>query len=721
MFSKFKLLKQRWKEGIPLVQKWVPWNFSFNNEANKASGKTENNSNSNNTNTNSNNNKSFDSNSNFFKYTFMKKPLGEYEISTLEELEKQLSMEIEKGDYQAALSCFSKTSPQILKKLHVKEGEGGFLKKLKFWNFPKYEKDIPYIAKIKAHQKFLQNYFEAEFISNYNLPARTYIKFKEEDLRTRASFIVTLLFFGIVFGIYFGAGLYLYFLRDKSKENNEEKDPKEPVRINLKSYISNPYTGSSAGKGFKIAKNITDRLDQVKGIDEVRGEIEEIVKMLKNPAKYEQAGAKLIRGILLIGKPGTGKTLLARSLAGESGVNFIYVSASEFDKSMIGQGNKLLKELFEQARKNQPCIIFIDEIDTLLHASRRQGKFSTSYERSLINTFLSEMDGFKKNEHIFILAATNSEKDLDKAALRPGRFDKIIHVPLPDKKGRKELFELYLGRVKLPMLSDISTEVLSKMTPGFSGAEIENMINIAIISAVDSEKEQLSKSDFDDARDRVVLGIKKRLGRQNLRSLLQTAIHEAGHTLICFKDPICRNSIHKVTITKRGNTKGKTSTLADDIEGTRKEFLSMIDMSLAGLLAEELYFGEDKVSVGCGNDLPRATNIAKGMVKKYAMNKAFGYMVVEDEYQVSHRIAANTRNTMDLAVDNILKERTSRVKETLKLNSDSLKVLAQKLVEYEELNKEDIEKILSGKENEIQQAGFTREKIRDVKIEGIAL
>lgn len=342
-------------------------------------------------------------------------------------------------------------------------------------------------------------------------------------------------------------------------------------------------------------------------------------------------------------------------------------------------------------------------------------KYTSSHERSLINTFLAEMDGFQKRDHIFVLGATNSEKDLDKAALRPGRFDKIIHVPIPDKQGRKEIFDLYLQNVKIPM-KNVEAEKLSKMTPGFTGAEIENMINTAIISAVDHDRQFISNDEFEDARDRVVLGIKLKNKKQNMRSLLQTAIHEAGHTIVCYKDKICKDGIHKVTIVPRGQSKGKTSTIMDDMEGTKEEFISMIDMSLAGLIAEEIYLGTEKVSVGCGNDLSKATSLAKSMVKKYAMDPSFGYMVVDDnDTIVQHRISSDTRNSLDHAVNSILNQRTSLVKEILNNNLNELKILAQNLVEYEELNKDEIEKIIEGKDNTGE-----KNKKRNISIEGIA-
>lgn len=330
------------------------------------------------------------------------------------------------------------------------------------------------------------------------------------------------------------------------------------------------------------------------------------------------------------------------------------------------------------------------------------------------------MDGFAARDYIFVLGATNSEKDLDKAALRPGRFDKLVYVPVPDKKGRQEIFNLYLKKIKLPVM-DITPELLSKMTPGFTGAEIENMVNTTIISAVDNNKLTISKEDFEDARDRLVMGIKRKVNQKNVRSLLQSAVHEAGHTLVCFKDKICNPGIHKVSIIPRGESKSKTSTLHDDMEGTKEEFISMIDKSLAGLIAEEIFFGSDKVSMGCGNDLNRATSLAKSMVTRYAMDKEFGYMVVEDDMIVSHKISADTRNELDKAASNILKQRSSIIKEILQNNILELKNLTENLVEYEELTKSDIERIFSGKEVENDADKAAKVKKRDFRVEGMAL
>ncbi len=327
------------------------------------------------------------------------------------------------------------------------------------------------------------------------------------------------------------------------------------------------------------------------------------------------------------------------------------------------------------------------------------------------------MDGFNKREHIFVLGATNSEKDLDPAALRPGRFDKIVHVPLPDSTGRKDIFEYYLQRIKMPLSEDVSSGKLAGITPGFSGAEIENMVNLAIIDAVDTNKNTISKEEFENSRDRVVLGIKRKPKNISDRVLLQTAIHEAGHTLVCFKDKICNKSIHKVTILPRGESKGATSTFQDDdFQGSKEDFISLIDMSLAGIMAEELYFGDQKLGTGCGRDLERANRIAKQMVQKFAMNK-FGYMVIDEGTYLHHRISEDTRNEMDQSIGDLLNARSDLVKEILNINIGELKLLAQNLVEYGELDRSDIDNIFQGKKVEKAED----KKLRNVIIDNIPI
>ena len=279
---------------------------------------------------------------------------------------------------------------------------------------------------------------------------------------------------------------------------------------------------------IKMADDIKTRLDDVKGIDEIKAEVEDLIKMIKNPWKYKSKGAKLHKGVLLFGDPGVGKTLLARAIAGESGVSFIYCTGSTFDEVFVGVGAKRVRQLFQTARERAPCIIFIDEVDSLLSKSRRFAKEHSS-NRSTINQILAEMDGFTESENIVVIGATNHEGDLDPAAARPGRFDKKIHVPKPDLDGRKDILELYLAKIKIA--GDVELDKLGKMTPGFTGADLENLVNTAISDAVHKGRDSANMQDFEEARDRILMGIERKTLHISNRERLHTAIHEAGHAL----------------------------------------------------------------------------------------------------------------------------------------------------------------------------------------------
>ena len=305
----------------------------------------------------------------------------------------------------------------------------------------------------------------------------------------------------------------------------------------------------------KQAHDITQRLDDVKGVDEIRDEVSDIIKMLRDPAIYRLKGAKLHKGVLLFGEPGTGKTLLARAIAGEAGVNFIFCTGSDFDEMYVGVGAKRVRQLFKEARKYQPCVIFIDEIDSLLSNSRRQGNEHSS-SRATINQVLAEMDGFEKNENIMIIGATNHSDALDSAATRPGRFDKKIHVPHPDLNGRTDIFNLYLSKIKKNDLID--ARKLAQMTPGFSGAEIENLVNTAITEAVHKGKAEADVSDFEYARDRIMMGIERKSLSMSEKDRLATAIHESGHAITCYFNKHA-NKLYKATIVSRGGSLGAVS------------------------------------------------------------------------------------------------------------------------------------------------------------------
>lgn len=311
---------------------------------------------------------------------------------------------------------------------------------------------------------------------------------------------------------------------------------------------------------IKKASDVEERLSDVKGITEILAEVEDLIKMIKNSNEYTSKGAKLYKGVLLSGQPGTGKTLLARAIAGEANVNFIFCTGSNFDEMFVGLGAKRVRELFAEAKKNTPCIIFIDEIDSLMSKSRRYGSEHSS-SRGTINQFLAEMDGFDKHENIVVIGATNHESDLDPAAVRPGRFDKKIHVPLPDVSGREEIFNLYLDKISKD--EKVKSSKLAQMTPGFSGAEIQNLVNTAITQAVHIGKEMADLVDFEYARDRLIMGIERKKLSMTEKDRLNTAIHEAGHATVCYFTPGAKK-LYKATIVSRGGSLGATYMEPDD-------------------------------------------------------------------------------------------------------------------------------------------------------------
>lgn len=382
---------------------------------------------------------------------------------------------------------------------------------------------------------------------------------------------------------------------------------------------------------IKKAKEVNQRLADVKGVDEIKEEIENLIKMIKNPGDYLEKGAKLHRGVLLYGRPGTGKTLLARAIAGESGTNFIYCTGSHFDEMFVGVGAKRVRELFQEARTHKPCIIFIDEIDTLLSKSRRyQSEQSSS--RATINQILAEMDGFEKSDQILVIGATNHEDSLDPAAVRPGRFDKKIHVPLPDINGRKDIFDLYLERIaKSPQVESMK---LATMCPGFTGAEIENLVNTAITEAIHNEKTEADMTDFEYARDRIMMGIERKKLSMGDKDRLLTAIHEAGHAIACYFTPGAKK-LYKATIVARGGSLGATFMVPDesDMLSTNKEkVLANIDVAMGGHVAEKLFVGSDKITTGCSSDLRGATNLAYEAVRKYGMfGEDAGYIALDSK------------------------------------------------------------------------------------------
>lgn len=458
---------------------------------------------------------------------------------------------------------------------------------------------------------------------------------------------------------------------------------------------------------FLNSEDIDTRLDEVKGIDEIKGEIEDLIKMIKNSEEYTSKGAKMAKGVLLFGKPGTGKTLLSRAIAGEAGVNFLYCTGSQFDEMYVGVGASRVRKLFQQARKNKPCIIFIDEIDSLLSASRRFGGEHSS-SRATINQMLTELDGFQKNEGILVIGATNHEDALDPAAVRPGRFDKKINVPSPDVNGRQAIFEMYLDKIKHEEV--IEPKKLATMTPGFTGAEIENLVNTAILEAVHKGKFSAGLADFEHARDRIMMGIERKKLSMSEKERLNTAIHEAGHTVACFFTQSA-NKLYKATIVARGGSLGATFMVpseSDSLAMNKEKVLAQIDVAMGGHVAEELFIGRDKVTTGCGSDLQNATKYAYMAVEKFGMfGEDAGYISTDKNKQSQERLAM-----IDKKVQEILKESKERVEKLLKKHEKVVRDISVNLYKYDYLDQKDIEEICEGKQIE-------KEKVRefDAKVE----
>jgi ATP-dependent metalloprotease FtsH len=456
---------------------------------------------------------------------------------------------------------------------------------------------------------------------------------------------------------------------------------------------------------IKIEKNIETSLKDVKGIDEVVEEIEQLIRVIKNPDKYRNAGAKIPKGVLLVGKPGTGKTLAAKAIAGDSKVNFISVSGSDFEEKYVGVGASRVKQLFATAKKNAPCIIFIDEIDSLLAKSKRTTNEHSS-SRATINQFLTEMDGFNKLENIFILGATNHESDLDSAAVRPGRFDKKIHINVPNSKGREDIAEYYLNKILLPKNKDVTPSLISQMTSGFTGAELENLINLSGIFTINNKQKEIDLSVVTEARDRILMGISRKYVTDLNKRRFMTAVHEVGHTYACYKNPLCRPRILKVTIIPSGPALGVTQTLElDDTVENKEYYLSFVDMAMGGHTAEECIFGKDNVTAGCSSDLSKATQIAKKMIYEMSMyGEEIGYIyydkgseIKEEKLGEKHKIILNQK------VDQILAESHERVKSLLNDNMDDVIKLSRALYRYNTLDANEIELVLNNKLNLIKR------------------
>jgi ATP-dependent metalloprotease len=445
---------------------------------------------------------------------------------------------------------------------------------------------------------------------------------------------------------------------------------------------------------FKPIYNTGKKFEDVKGIDECLEEITDLSEFLKHPEKFNTLGGKLPRGVLLVGPPGTGKTLLAKAIAGEAGVPFFFASGSEFDEMFVGVGAKRVRALFEAARKNSPCIVFIDEIDAI--GGKRTIR-DGNYARQTLNQLLAEMDGFKENEAIIIIGATNLVETMDNALLRPGRFDKHVEVPLPNVSGRKDILNIYLKKTKFD--SKIDLEKFASKTTGMSGADLENLVNTAAIMAAKFGRAKVTTDDMELAYDRLVLGIENKTLHKIIpeEEKLRTAIHELGHAFVGFEKN--KKEIHKVTIIPRGKTLGVTHTIGkDNVSQSKSDLVNMIDIALGGTIAEEVFYGENEVSTGASSDLQRVTQIAREMVTRLGMSDLGKVDFTPQGRQGEQLVSPETTRQVDQEIQRLVAERYELTKLLIKRRKSEIEKIAHMLVKYETLSGAEIQDLLNGKE-----------------------
>ncbi|MHB9880912.1 ATP-dependent zinc metalloprotease FtsH [Pacificimonas sp. ICDLI1SI03] len=465
------------------------------------------------------------------------------------------------------------------------------------------------------------------------------------------------------------------------------------------------------GFGKSRAKMLTEKsgrvtFDDVAGIDEAREELQEIVDFLKDPSKFARLGGKIPKGALLVGSPGTGKTLLARAIAGEAEVPFFSISGSDFVEMFVGVGASRVRDMFEQAKKSAPCIIFIDEIDAV-GRSRGAGLGGGNDEREqTLNQLLVEMDGFDANEGIIIVAATNRPDVLDPALLRPGRFDRQVVVPRPDIEGREKILEVHMKKV--PLAPDVVARVIARGTPGFSGADLANLVNEAALLAAREGKRLVGMAQFEAAKDKVMMGSERKSMVMTDDEKKMTAYHEAGHALVSLHEP-ASDPIHKATIIPRGRALGMVMRLPerDEYSYHRDKMHANLAVAMGGRVAEEIIFGYDKVSSGASGDIQYATDLARNMVTQWGMSDKVGpVMLTENQQEVflgqqlsqTKNVSEATAQLIDAEVKAIVERGLRRANEVLKGHEDQLHLLAGALMEYETLSGEEIDRVLKGED-----------------------
>jgi len=467
--------------------------------------------------------------------------------------------------------------------------------------------------------------------------------------------------------------------------------------------------GRAMGFGKSRARLLTEKVgritfDDVAGIDEAKQELEEIVEYLKDPQKFQRLGGKIPKGVLLVGPPGTGKTLLARAIAGEANVPFFTISGSDFVEMFVGVGASRVRDMFEQGKKNAPCIIFIDEIDAVgRHRGAGLGGGNDEREQTL-NQLLVEMDGFEANEGVILIAATNRPDVLDPALLRPGRFDRQVVVPNPDVVGREKILKVHMRKV--PLASDVDARIIARGTPGFSGADLANLVNEAALMAARKGKRSVTMSEFEQAKDKVMMGAERRSMVMTEDEKKLTAYHEAGHAL-CMLYAEGHEPLHKVTIIPRGRALGLTMYLPerDKYSQSKIELEAMVISAFGGRVAEELIFGPERVTTGAAMDIKQATNIARRMVTEWGFSDKLGplrYSENEEEVFLGHSVTQRknvsdaTAAVIDQEIRRIVEDGEKRAREILTNHLDELHALAKGLLEYETLSIDEIRRVIKG-------------------------
>ena len=469
--------------------------------------------------------------------------------------------------------------------------------------------------------------------------------------------------------------------------------------------------GGGKGGAFSFGKSKARMLDEhqnavtfadVAGCDEAKEEVSELVDFLRDPTKFQKLGGRIPRGVLMVGPPGTGKTLLARAIAGEAKVPFFTISGSDFVEMFVGVGASRVRDMFENAKKHSPCIIFIDEIDAVgRHRGAGMGGGNDEREQTL-NQLLVEMDGFEANAGVIVIAATNRSDVLDKALLRPGRFDRQVIVGLPDIRGREQILMVHMRKV--PIAPDVKADVLARGTPGFSGADLANLVNESALFAARRNKRLVEMQDFEDAKDKIVMGPERKSAVMREEERRNTAFHESGHAVVAKLLPKA-DPVHKVTIMPRGMALGLTWQLPehDRVNMYKDKMLEDIAILFGGRIAEEIFMNQ--MSTGASNDFERATKLARAMVTRFGMSESLGTMVYEDSDQDSYfgrmsskTVSEATQQKVDMEIRNILDQQYAMSRSLLERNRDKVEAMAKALLEWETIDADQINDIMAGRE-----------------------